>query len=145
MRIERTADCRYVGQGYELRVPLPEGPVSDEWVAEVVERFEAAHERTYFRRFTGTEVQFVNVHVNGVGQVARLDIGPIEAGGVDASAAVKHETGVLFPDGDAPTPVLMPTRFYDRDALRAGNVIDGPAVIEQFDSTTIVGRRTLPQ
>jgi 5-oxoprolinase (ATP-hydrolysing)/N-methylhydantoinase A len=139
VRIERTADCRYVGQGYELRVALPEGPVTAEWIAETVERFEAAHERTYFRRFTGTEVQFVNVHVNGVGQVARLDIGAIEVGDADASAAVKHEADVLFPDGDSPTPVLMRTRFYDRDALRARNVIVGPAVIEQFDSTTIVG------
>jgi N-methylhydantoinase A len=139
VRIERTADCRYVGQGYELRVSLPEGPVGDEWVAELVERFEAAHERTYFRRFSGTEVQVVNVHVNGIGQVARLDIGPIESGGADASAAVKHEAGVLFPGGDGPTPVLIGTRFYDRAALKAGNVIEGPAVIEQFDSTTIVG------
>ena len=58
-------------------MPLPEGPVGDEWVSETVERFEAEHERTYFRRFTGTEVQIVNVHVVGVGLVAQLDIGPM--------------------------------------------------------------------
>ena len=139
IRVERTADCRYVGQGYELRVPLPEGPVAPEWVSETVERFEAEHERTYFRRFTGTEVQIVNVHVVGVGAVAQLDLRPIEEGGADASAAVKHETDVFFPDGDLPRPVPRHTRFYDRSLLRRGNVVAGPAVIEQFDSTTVVG------
>jgi N-methylhydantoinase A/oxoprolinase/acetone carboxylase beta subunit len=81
----------------------------------------------------------VNVHVVGVGAVAQLDIGPIEAGGADASAAVKHEADVFFPDGDSPRPVPMHTRFYDRTLLRHGNEIEGPAVIEQFDSTTVVG------
>jgi N-methylhydantoinase A/oxoprolinase/acetone carboxylase beta subunit len=138
-RVERSADCRYVGQGYELRVPVPDGPVDDGWLAQTIENFEAAHERTYFRRFSGTDVQIVNVYVAGVGSVPKLEIRPIEGGSADASDAVKFEGSVLFGGAGGGEPERLQTRFYDREKLRAGNEIQGPAVIEQQDTTTIVG------
>jgi N-methylhydantoinase A/oxoprolinase/acetone carboxylase beta subunit len=134
----RTSDCRYIGQGYELRVPVPDGSIDRNWLEEVVERFQAAHERTYFTRFEGTDVQIINLHVTGIGHVPRLGIQPIERGGADASGALKFERPVLFP-GQGGAAASVPARFYDRDALKAGNFIEGPAIVEQFDSTTVIG------
>jgi N-methylhydantoinase A/oxoprolinase/acetone carboxylase beta subunit len=134
----RTADCRYVGQGYELRVPVPDGPIDVGWLSEVVECFQAAHERTYFTRFEGTDIQIINVNVTGLGHVPHAEIQRVRQGGVDATRALKFERPVLFA-GNGRNPVSMNTRFYERELLEARNRIQGPAIIEQFDSTTVVG------
>jgi 5-oxoprolinase (ATP-hydrolysing)/N-methylhydantoinase A len=137
--IERTADCRYVGQGYELRVPVPDGPIGEEWIAGTVEAFESAHERTYFQRFPGTPVQLVNIRVTGLGHVNRLEIPPVEHGGSDASDAVTGTVSALFSPGEGAEPVPHETRVYERERLRAGNVLPGPAIVVQLDATTVVG------
>jgi N-methylhydantoinase A/oxoprolinase/acetone carboxylase beta subunit len=137
--LERSADCRYVGQGYELRVGVPAGPLDAEALAAFTGAFEDLHERTYFNRFEGTDVQIINVRVTGVGRVPRVEITPIESGGEDASAAATGIERVLFADAEGAAPTEHETTFYARDRLRAGNRIAGPAVIEQFDATTVIG------
>src|SRR5690606_39953367 len=67
----------------------------------------------------------------------RRDALPISSG-PDASAAVRTTTQTLFWD-EGNQPAEFTTNVYDRDRLKAGNVIDGPAIVEQFDSTTIIG------
>ncbi len=64
---ERWADCRYVGQAYELLVPVPSGPLDDTALATLAERFEEAHEREYFYRFPGKAVQIVHVRSYAIG------------------------------------------------------------------------------
>ncbi|MBS1880211.1 MAG: hydantoinase/oxoprolinase family protein, partial [Actinobacteria bacterium] len=56
VRLVRTADCRYAGQGYELRVTVPGGAVDGAWIETARERFEQAHERTYTHRFAAAPV-----------------------------------------------------------------------------------------
>ncbi|WP_020112985.1 MULTISPECIES: hydantoinase/oxoprolinase family protein [Nocardiaceae] len=137
--LERSVDCRYVGQGYELRVQAPDGAIDDVWIKTTAEAFHEAHGRTYSQRFDDKPVQLINIRVTGVGAVPHVRIADIEKGGADASAAIKTTTQALFWADEAAKPEWVETPVYERSLLLAGNTFDGPAIVEQFDSTTIVG------
>ncbi|MBY6676483.1 hydantoinase/oxoprolinase family protein [Rhodococcus sp. BP-332] len=137
--LERSVDCRYVGQGYELRVQAPDGEIDDVWVKTTAEAFHEAHGRTYSQRFDDKPVQLINVRVTGVGAVPHVRIADIEKGTADASAAIKTTARALFWKDDTAKPEWVETPVYERSLLLAGNRFDGPAIVEQFDSTTIVG------
>ncbi len=139
IRLERSVDCRYVGQGYELRVDAPDGDVDAGWVKDVANTFHENHGRTYSQRFDDKPVQLVNVRVTGVGTIPHIRLPRIESGGQDASAALKSTTRALFWSDDTAEPEWVETPVYRRDKLLAGNTFAGPAIVEQFDSTTIVG------
>ena len=132
--VTRLADCRYAGQGYEVRFEVPGGPVgADDWVARTTEAFHAAHEREYGQRFDA-EIDIVNVRVDGIGLVPPLEWPATETEAGEPES--EFERDVVFElDGSAKA---VPTPFYDREELRAGQTIAGPAVIEQYDSTTVI-------
>ena len=135
--LQRLADCRYVGQAYELLVAVPPGRLDSAGVARIVEQFEEAHEREYFYRFEDTPVQIVHLRSYAIGVMPKLELAAIESGGEQVSdAAVVDRRTVLFAIGGKARASETP--FYDRTQLLAGNVIAGPAVIEQLDSTTVL-------
>jgi N-methylhydantoinase A/oxoprolinase/acetone carboxylase beta subunit len=134
---ERLADCRYVGQAYELLVRLPAGPVDAGVVARLAEEFETAHEREYFYRFEEQPVQVVHLRSYAIGLMSKLETADIaSSGGEPAPEALLDRRTVLFAVGSE--RAAHETPFYDRTALCAGDVIAGPAVIEQLDSTTVL-------
>lgn len=137
--LERSVDCRYVGQGYELRVAAPDGEIDDVWVKTVAEAFHEVHGRTYSQRFDDKPVQLINVRVTGVGAVPHVQIADIAVGTADSSAAIKTTTQALFWQDETSAPQWVDTPVYERSLLLANNEIDGPAIVEQFDSTTIIG------
>ncbi|MCZ4563387.1 hydantoinase/oxoprolinase family protein [Rhodococcus sp. IEGM 1401] len=137
--LERSVDCRYVGQGYELRVAAPDGDVDDVWVKTVAEAFHDVHGRTYSQRFDDKPVQLINVRVTGVGAVPHVQIADIAVGTADSSGAIKTTTQALFWQDETSAPQWVDTPVYERSLLLANNEIDGPAIVEQFDSTTIIG------
>ena len=122
--VQRIADCRYLGQGYELRVDAPAGAIDDAWVEKVRSDFHDIHEREYSRRFEESDIELPNVRVRGIGLMAPLSTPEVEAGGESAEGALRHEGTAWFRvDG---TLREVATRYYDRDGLEAGNRIDGP-------------------
>ena len=129
------ADCRYAGQGYEVRFDVPAGDIDAGWVDELKAAFHRAHEAEYGHRFDA-EIEIVNIRVVGIGRIAELEPATAETGGGDPSAAKTLEREVVF-DVDG-RPERRTTPFYDREGLRAADRIEGPAVIEQYDSTTVV-------
>jgi 5-oxoprolinase (ATP-hydrolysing) len=133
--IRRLADCRYAGQGYEVRFEAPAGAIDEQWVEELAERFHRAHEAEYGQRFDAA-IEVINVRVVGIGRVDELSWSELEQGDGDPSRAKTMEREVVF-DVDGAVE-RCPTPFYEREALRAGDRIPGPAVIEQYDSTTVV-------
>ncbi|MCF2572726.1 hydantoinase/oxoprolinase family protein [Brevibacterium sp. UCMA 11754] len=137
--LERSVDCRYVGQGYELRVEAPDGEVDVDWVKAVSEAFHELHGRMYSQRFDEKPVQLVNVRVTGVGAVPQIELPRIAVGTADAGVALITTTRALMWTDDTAEPEWTDTRVYSRELLQAGNVFTGPAIVEQFDSTTIVG------
>ncbi|QEC46135.1 hydantoinase/oxoprolinase family protein [Baekduia soli] len=132
-RMERYAECRYAGQGYELRVACPEGEASEDWLARLTEAFHDRHEREYYRAYREQAIEVVNVRVRGVGELQRV-VWPLLEPREAADPHATHDVWFRV----AGEPVRLPCPFYVRDDLAPGQTVAGPAVIQQFESTTIV-------
>ena len=131
------AECRYAGQGYELPVAVPAPPVDGDWVAAAIEGFHRAHEQAYLRRFDDKPVMIVNVGLTASGRVPPPVTPELPAGGERPDAGALLETRpVRFLHANE--AVSHETSFYARSALKAGNRIAGPAIIEQADTTTVL-------
>jgi 5-oxoprolinase (ATP-hydrolysing) len=135
--VERFADCRYVGQGYELRIPVPGGRIDPAWVARARETFHDHHERRYYRRYDEAPIQVVNIRTVGVGVLPELAFAQLPAAvGADPTEAQIGESEAAFVvQGET---CRLPARRYDRALLKAGHEVPGPAIVYQFDSTTVV-------
>jgi N-methylhydantoinase A len=131
---QRSADLRYVGQAFEVRVSAPDGHVDEAFTAAVAEGFHSAHEQLYGYSFRGDArqpVEWVNLRVSGVGPIARPMLRRRPLGDDAANYAQTEVRPVFFDvaDGWVDTPV------YWRPDLAPGDVVTGPAVIEEFGST----------
>ena len=133
--IQRVADCRYLGQGYELRVDVGSGAIDQAWADKIRADFHDIHEREYSRRFEDSDIEIPNVRVRGIGLMPALEVPEAEAGG-SADDALRYERDAWFRVGGELKQVS--TRFYDRAALSAGNELEGPAIVNQYDSTTVI-------
>jgi N-methylhydantoinase A len=136
VRYLRTLDLRYVGQSFELAVPLPPGPLTRAALARLDGAFYRAHARAYGFAARGEPIEVVNVRLTGIGAVPRARRPRLEPGGRDARRALKGRRRVVFEQGASPAPRDCPV--YDRYRLQAGNRLAGPAIVEQVDSTTVV-------
>ena len=128
----RSADLRYYGQAFEVRVGAPAGPVDDEFVADVLARFHDEHERLYgyCYRADGTQtVEWVNLRASGIGPITRPDITELAESDGDVARARTGERCVYFGSS------WQAASLYERARLLAGDTIPGPAVIEEFGST----------
>ena len=129
--IERSADLRYVGQAFEVRVACPDAEVGRDWADAVVESFHKAHRALYgydFRDKVDQRVEWVNLRVTGVGPIPRPEIREITGGRRDPAAVDLGVRRVYFGD-------WTQARIDDRSTLGAGDAVDGPAVIQEFGST----------
>jgi N-methylhydantoinase A len=131
------ADMRYVGQSYELPVVLS-APTLDAWQA-VAPLFHEAHERRFGHCDRNAEVEVVGFAVTGLGRVDPPRLPELESGGEDAAHAKVGERSVFFEALD-PRELgrLLSTGVYQRSLLRAGNVVRGPAVIDEVSATTVL-------
>ena len=132
-RFVRTADLRYFGQAYEVRVPVPDGPVDAGLVAGVAGAFHAGHRDLYGYDFAGNaaqQVEWVNLRVTGIGPIRRPAIRRHD-GGTSEVPTPGGSRPVCFGPDDA----YVPTPVYWRPDLLPGQRISGPAVIEEYGST----------
>ena len=133
-KFQRLAECRYHGQGFELRAQLPEGRLTASNLADVVASFHQQHRLDYGYHFDDGEVELITVRVIGSEDVAPLKVARIEkADGGDISGAFLYSRATTFDDGQS-----MDTPRYDRNRLRAGQKIAGPAILIQHSSTTLL-------
>ena len=133
-RLVRSADLRYLGQAFEVRVPAPgtDRPVDAEFADAVCAAFHDAHEQLYgycYRDDPDKVVEWVNLRVSGVGPIRLPDLPVATPGDGDPSVA-RTGTRELFAAGGWHSAGL-----YDRSRLRAGDVVAGPAVVEEYGST----------
>jgi N-methylhydantoinase A len=131
-RIAYTADMRYHRQGYEIPVALEPSEVRDGGLGDLEERFNALHEQLYGFRMPGTASEIVNLRAVGYGAVPKPELPTGDLGSPDASAAVVDEHEVVFDGG------RVATKIYDRSRLEPGALLSGPAIVTEFDSTTVV-------
>jgi N-methylhydantoinase A len=129
--ITYTADMRYHRQGYEIPVAISPDEVKGGLDA-LEERFNVLHEQLYGFRMPGTACEIVNLRSIGSGAVPKPELPVGTPGDADASGAVSEEHEIVF-KGER-----LPTKIYDRAKLTTGNRFDGPAIVTEFDSTTVV-------
>lgn len=130
----RTADLRYFGQAFEVRVPIAAGPVGQTLADAAAADFHGAHRALYgydFRADPRQQVEWVNLRVTGIGPIQRPRLATLAAGDGNASRAVTGRRPVIF--GRAAGPV--DTTIYWRPELAAGDEVAGPAIIEEYGAT----------
>jgi N-methylhydantoinase A len=132
---ERRGDLRYVGQGYELRVPFPDGALDDAAMAKAFEAFHEVHKREYGHHFADSGIEIVNLRLIGAASAAKIAKPKPAGGNSSASAKVRSGIGTFRVAGKLAD---YPTDFYRRDLLPIGERIAGPAIILQMDTTTVV-------
>ena len=132
---QRAADIRYVGQGHEIQVPFPGGRLDSESIPGIVRSFEETYRRLYERLSESVPLEIINWRVisSSPPPLVRLQATGVEQAAT--STARKGSRKAYFPElgGYVDTPV------YDRYGLPPGSGFDGPAIIEERESTVIVG------
>jgi N-methylhydantoinase A/oxoprolinase/acetone carboxylase beta subunit len=134
--VSRFAECRYVGQSYELRVGFDSGRVTRASMANLLKSFHKAHHREYSLSFPEKPIEIVHIHVVGRGLIRSLRWKKILRGDRSPAKARKDVRETLFEVGGKPKWVK--TTIYERGMLKAGNVIRGPAIVEQKDATSVI-------
>src|SRR5262249_32918734 len=128
----RSVGLRYPGQSFELSITVPPRALTAADVTQLRAEFDAAHERAYGYAATEDAVELVNVRLAAIGMTPRPRRAPLPSGGREASGALKGTREVWFTEGWRKTNVL------DRTKLLSGNVIAGPAIVEEHDASTLV-------
>ncbi|WP_129113540.1 hydantoinase/oxoprolinase family protein [Halegenticoccus tardaugens] len=131
--LRTSVDMLYEGQGYELTVEF-DGTDGD-WRERLRERFEEKHEIEYGHYFEEDPVELLNLRVSASAESIPYEPQPVDSV-AGADAARTDESTVFFGTSADPRPRTVAR--YDREELGAGTVVEGPAVVDEFDSTVIV-------
>ncbi|WP_350284585.1 hydantoinase/oxoprolinase family protein [uncultured Croceitalea sp.] len=131
--VQRVVEMRYHGQGHEITIELPKGELSAESIPEIERRFVKEYEFRYDRSIEGMQMEMVTWRVVVQGPVPEMKVEQFSTTASDAEA-YKGTRKVYFEEtGYLDCPV------YDRYALKPSEKFDGPAIIEETESTTVVG------
>ena len=128
------ADLRYVGQSYELNIPWVENRIDPSQVQRAAERFHREHDRAYGFSAPEEPVELVNLRLVAVGRIRKPGLRQRKATGRDLSSALKATASVYFAESGG----YVPCPLYDRYRLEPGHRIEGPAVVVELDSTTVI-------
>ncbi len=130
IRVAREADIRYAGQSMEVRVAALAGAVDAAFLAALIDAFHAAHLRTFGYNYAGEQkIELVNFCVSGFGLIERPRVPKLSVRGRPTHKSVRP----VYFDG-----VFRETHIYDRAVLPPAFRLEGPAVVEEFGSTTVV-------
>lgn len=131
-RYLRSADLRYYGEAYEVRIEIPSEELDLSVLKNAVDRFHIEHERFYGYSYRGAQLtELVNLRVTGVGIIDKPRI------------AERHESGEAAAPPSGTRPVYFNGSFiecplYQRTDLTPGMVLGGPGIVEEFGSTTVI-------
>jgi N-methylhydantoinase A len=133
-KFQKLAECRYHGQGFELRAQLPAGKVTAANIRDVVTAFHQQHRLDYGYHFEDGEVELITVRVIGREDVVPLKVARIDKASTESIAdALLYSRPTTFDDGQ-----VLDTPRYDRGRLKAGHRIAGPAIVIQHNSTILL-------
>ena len=133
-RFRKVMECRYVGQGFELRADMPDEPLTRDNVQAVIDAFFDTHHQQYGHAFRDQVTEAVTLRVVANAAVAPLRLPRLERGGRTDPPEARLRTGrTIFDDG-----IAVDTPRYDRTKLLAEDTVSGPALVTQHNSTTLV-------
>ncbi len=130
----RTAEMRYRGQGHEVAVALPDGVLGADTLPDIGARFRATYERRFGRGIDDVPLESVTWRVVVSGPTPEVQARQ-RADATAPPAASGTTRPVRFPEHDGPVDCLIVSRY----ALRPGDTLEGPAIIEERESTFVVG------
>jgi N-methylhydantoinase A len=135
MTFSRFVGARYRGQGYEVEVPVPNGEITSKALEAIQEGFKKEYLRIYNRLNEDIETELIDWRVVVSGPIPHLGVEGKAPADSQQDAALKGHREVYFPDSKG----YVTTAVYDRYQLRPGDTFDGPAVLEERESTVVVG------
>jgi len=138
MRFVRQADMRHAGQGHEIVVTLPEGDLASMDVATLRARFFETYEAIYGHVHDHLDLEITTCRLSASGPVPTIALKQLPATGADPQGAIKGTRKAYFADAGG----YVDTPRYDRTKLSAGAVFFGPAIVEDIDSTAVIGPNT---
>lgn len=131
----READMRYAGQEHTVTVRFPSKLETKTWHTSVKQAFDRAHQQLYSHSAPDEEAEIVSIRVSAVGRVAKPDLTPIRKAERPISANdVHHTRSVVFDAANGP----VDTPVYCRQQLSAGHYVDGPAIIQEPGTVTLL-------
>jgi N-methylhydantoinase A len=135
--IARTAEMRYAGQGHEVEASVPPGALSGESLDAITASFEAAYRALYQRLPQGVPIEALNWRVTVSGPTPRVALTKSAAGkpAGAAPAPIKRTRRAYFAESNG----FVETPVYDRYRLAAGMTLSGPAIVEERESTAVIG------
>lgn len=133
-RVLRSADLRFEGQSYEIEVRLPGQTITTSDLDAIEQAFLAEHARRYGFSPTQEVIELVNIRVSVIGSTPKIPLRTQTKHTRDPMSAFKGQREVFFPTLES----YSPTPIFDRYRLYYGNIVQGPAIIEQQDSTIVI-------
>jgi len=131
---QRQIDARYVGQNFEVQVPV-EGQLDDVALARFVADFHDAHRKEYGYDVPSRPIEIINCRMKAIGTITKAPLAPMETRGDGAgSPPPQGQRDIWFGEGHG----WLPSPVYHRASLAPGARILGPAVIEEMSSTTVL-------
>jgi N-methylhydantoinase A len=132
IRLERALDMRYAGQGYEIAVACSADALRDEGIAGLRKKFDDQHRAMFGHMAPDEPVEVLSYRLRGSGIVAAPPMPQFKPAGTPLAAALRGRRQVRFDGMSFACPV------YQRERIDVGVAIAGPAILDQFDCTTIV-------
>lgn len=130
----RQIEMRYAGQSYELAIDCPGGRLTPKKLKTVSEQFHTEHDRAYGHGYPDEPIELVNFRLTAVGTIRKPQLREIPSKGDKLEVARKGTRQVFF----GGTGDFLETVIYDRSRLTAGHRFEGPAIVEELDSTSLV-------
>jgi N-methylhydantoinase A len=132
IRVERSLDMRYAGQGYEIAIPCPSDPLQAGDLEQLRFAFDQQHKTMFGHAAPEEPVEIVSYRVRGTGLVPHVEMPKFKPAGTTLADALRETRRVHFDGSDADCPV------YQRERLDVGLTVAGPAILDQFDCTTVI-------
>lgn len=132
MRVERSAEMRLVGQLHQIAVPLPDGAIDATRLPEIREGFVETYQRLYTRVVEGAEIELLSLRVRVLGPEPEITVSGAVGAAAGEGASLKGSRTAWFDGVRHEAPV------HDRYRLKPGDRVQGPAIIEEREATTII-------
>lgn len=127
-----SVEARYAGQVWQLTLPLVSGRIEPANLPSIIESFHLLHEKVYAVRSPHDQIEFIEWNLEAIGRVSSELAAPMSPAGDDPSHALLTTRSVYFRDG------MRDVAVYDGGKLRAGNVIEGPSLVQEAVTTNLV-------
>jgi N-methylhydantoinase A len=132
IRIQRALDMRYAGQGYEITIPCEPETMTAEGLKSLRKSFDEVHKGMFGHSAPEEPVEIVSYRVRGIGMVPPVEMPRFAKAGTTLNDALRETRKVRFDGKTVDCPI------YQREKLDVGLTFSGPAVLDQFDCTTVI-------